>query len=79
MLKEHCAESLALWIWVAELSMKHFLERVVAIKAISFMSFACIYNSTSCMEPHVPSSIVLLLYLCAFVAVPPMLLCCRFK
>lgn len=76
-MKKQCGESFTFWIWVAKLCMMHFLERVIAIKAIRFMPFACIYNRTYCMEPYIPSSIVL--YLCAFLAIHCVLLCCVLK
>lgn len=70
-------ESFTFWIWVAKLCMMHILEKVIAIKATCFMSFASIYNRTYCMEPYSPSSTVL--HLCAFLAIHPILLCCAFK
>lgn len=76
-MREQCGESFTVWIWVGKLCMMHFLERAIGNKVICFMSFAFIYKRTYCMELYILSSIVL--YLCDFLAIRPVLLCSVFK
>lgn len=76
-MREQCGESFTVWIWVGKLCMMHFLERAIGIKVICFMSFAFIYKRTYCIELYILSSIVL--YLCGFLAIHPVLLCSIFK